>query len=185
MSIRDLLEEAKRLPDRSQGLLCVQVTAVLDPLLDLDGSDEGRDGAATARLLHRQGWEALLAGDARRAAEVEADILSTPDLDPDEEEPDGPAFYRVGFLAALVYGVDAYVSLRFSGTSAWLYRMEDLIDYLEDDLPQALEGVDLVSLTAVAIRVHESAGPDRAAEALEAEVASMADRVRRNLSGTA
>ena len=162
-------------------MLCLLLTSVLEPVLLLDPSDDSEEAAEMARDMHRRGWDAVAGEDATDAASVEEEILSSPELEADEE-PDGPEMYRLDFLVELVYGLDAYTGLRFNGMSGWLARLEDMEDRLADEYPGAFDGLDLEALTRRALGVFEELGPDRAVAELRPEIAAAAERLGRNLS---
>jgi hypothetical protein len=84
------------------------------PLLSLDASDSGHEGALQANRLWDQAWDAVLNHDQSLVSKTEELITASEELHL-AEEPKDASVYRVDFLAALLYAVRTYsVSTRKS-----------------------------------------------------------------------
>ncbi len=151
--------------------------SLFEPLLSMDGSAAGSASAESVRRWYRDALDALLADDTSGAAEVEAALKASPELQLDEELP-GAGFYRTGFIVALLYSINAYQG---SGPDSYLHRFDELPYFLVQDHPGVLEGVDVGSLAARVLEAFERTGPEVATAALESELAAAAGRLRANL----
>jgi hypothetical protein len=98
-----LAAQAKGLPARSQMVLGLVLTWLLQPFLRFDDTQHGQQrGNACRRLLD----QALGDVEAGPSATLVEDVASTEEQQL-EEEPDGPGAFRVDFVDALAYALES------------------------------------------------------------------------------
>jgi hypothetical protein len=133
-----LRAQAQGLRPRARMALGLVLTWVLSPILSLDDSEEGRRRSAECRRLLDQALGDVEEGP---AASLIEDVASADELQL-EEEPDGPAGYRVDFLAALVYALRSGTGDERAFVSCFS-RVESTLEFLEEagfvDEPQGLD----------------------------------------------
>lgn len=95
--------QAADLRPRERMVLGLLLTWLLAPVLRYDDTQEGRQRAEVClQWLHR----AVLDAEGGPTGSLLREVLSSEELQLDEE-PDGPAAFRVDFLAALAYALEA------------------------------------------------------------------------------
>ena len=140
--------QAEGLGPRARMALGLVLTWLLSPILRLDDSEEGRRRSADCRRLLDQALGDVEEGPAKSLIE---DVTSADELQL-EEEPDGPAAYRVDFMAALDYALRSGTGDERAFVSCFS-RVESTLEFLEEagyvDEPlglddQVLEVIDLL-----------------------------------------
>lgn len=155
-----LAGQAVDLRPRERMVLGLLLTWLLAPILRYDDTPEGRRrGEVCRQWLHRAELDAAVGPSASLLREV----TSSEELQLDEE-PDGPAAFRVDFLAALAYALEAGQGDERSFTGLFS-RVESTLDFADDaglapPLPwldaQVLEVIDALREAGASDAVDEA-----------------------------
>ena len=169
--------QAQGLPPRSRMALGLVLTWLLSPILRFDDSEEGRRRSAECRRLLDQALGDVEEGP---AASLIEDVTSADELQL-EEEPDGPAAYRVDFLAALVYALRSGTGDERAFGSCFA-RVESTLEFVEEaGLADEPPGLDDQVLAAIDILQ----GADSVDQVLLARLQDVMAASRDHLAGSA
>ena len=119
--------QAQGLRPRARMALGLVLTWLLSPILRFDDSEEGRRRSAECRRLLDQALGDVEEGPAESLIE---DVTAADELQLDEE-PDGPAAYRVDVLAALDYALRSGTGDETAFVSCFS-RVESTLEFLEE-----------------------------------------------------
>jgi hypothetical protein len=179
MNSGGLAAQARELTPGAQASLGLLLTWLLSPLLRFDETSEGRDRTADSlRLLEEA--QKLEGPDVFRAAATE--VAAAPELQL-HEEPEGPAAYRVDFLAALLYALRAGAG-DGEALRQCLTRVGDSLDFAANDgliqLPPRLDDSVMTAITSLMGKesVAVAASPLQLRELVQDEYEVIAGGVR-------
>ena len=168
--------QAQGLRPRARMALGLVLTWLLSPILRFDDSEEGRRRSAECRRLLDQALGDVEEGPAESLIE---DVTSADELQL-EEEPDGPAAYRVDFLAALDYALRSGTGDETAFVSCFS-RVESTLEFLEEaGLADEPPGLDDQVLAAIDL-LH---GADSIDQALLARLQDVMAASRDHLAGS-
>lgn len=153
MNAQGLAKQAERLTPVARSTLGMLLTWVISPLLLLDESELGRKRSKEGLAMLDEALAS--AGDTRRLIDLEARLDRAEELQLDEE-PDGPAVFRVDFLAALLYATRTRLSDHSAQEFSWcLGRVADSLDFASEQMGML---VDLALDDAVMDVIRKLAG---------------------------
>lgn len=169
--------QAQGLRPRARMALGLVLTWLLSPILRFDDSEEGRRRSAECRRLLDQALGDVGEGPAESLLE---DVTSADELQL-EEEPDGPAAYRVDFLAALDYALRSGTGDERAFVGCFS-RVESTLEFLEEagsvDEPPGLDDEVLAVIDLLQ-------GADSVDQALLARLQDVVADSRDHLAGSA
>lgn len=127
-----LAKQAGGLTPVAQSTLGLLLTWVISPLLLLDESEMGRKRSRECSAMLDEALAS--AGDTWRFTDLASRLARAEELQLDEE-PEGPAAFRVDFLAALLYATRALLSDHSAQELSWcLSRVADTLDFASEQL---------------------------------------------------